>query len=352
MRHKRDMYASAVPTFGVNNLSGDVDPAALQRDRATYEAFGSMYSMVSWMSFGMGLLLNAFLILLIRKRSVKEMKRYNIMLLQTCVLDIYALVVSAIVQPIYIMLEGSNVMLMNGPFRGVPQPWSFFLVEMWIFGYYFSVVSIVVQFVYRYLILCKGLTVSTRTYFTMVVIGGFLVLGYNGMLYFAMYNNRYRQLSDSLLADFHAFFDGGRAEPAVISMIGIPDTYKCLVICFYTFGMEFFCYATIIFCSISIKKSLDVAMSKAENERMNEINREVTTTLAIQATLPLVALVIGVFCILTCTSSKIIETYMSFYFISYLTIAVPTVPVLNPLITIMVIKPFRRTVFGGGKRHQ
>lgn len=53
------------------------------------------------------------------------------------------------------MLEGSNVMLMNGPFRGVPQPWSFFLVEMWIFGYYFSVVSIVVQFVYRYLILCK-----------------------------------------------------------------------------------------------------------------------------------------------------------------------------------------------------
>lgn len=31
------MYASAVPQFGVNNLSGDVDPAALQRDRATYE---------------------------------------------------------------------------------------------------------------------------------------------------------------------------------------------------------------------------------------------------------------------------------------------------------------------------
>lgn len=59
-----------------------------------------MYSMVCWMSFGMGLLLNAFLILLIRKRSVKEMKRYNIMLLQTCVLDIYALVVSAIVQPV------------------------------------------------------------------------------------------------------------------------------------------------------------------------------------------------------------------------------------------------------------
>lgn len=63
---------------------------------------------------------------------------------------------------------------------------------------------------------------STRTYFMMVVIGGFLVLGYNGMLYFAMYNNRYRQLSDSLLANFHAFFDAGRAEPAVISMIGIP----------------------------------------------------------------------------------------------------------------------------------
>lgn len=56
------------------------------------------------------------------------------------------------------------------------------------------------------------------------------------------------------------------------------------MICFYTFGMEFLCYATIIFCSVSIKKSLDVAMAKAENERMNEINREVTTTLAIQVT--------------------------------------------------------------------
>lgn len=53
------------------------------------------------------------------------------------------------------MLEGSAVMLQNGPFRAVKQPWNFILAEMWVFGYYFSIVSIVVQFIYRYLILCR-----------------------------------------------------------------------------------------------------------------------------------------------------------------------------------------------------
>lgn len=54
------------------------------------------------MCFGVGVLLNLYLMLLIHKRREAEMKVYRGILYQMCVLDLYTLTVSAFVQPVSI----------------------------------------------------------------------------------------------------------------------------------------------------------------------------------------------------------------------------------------------------------
>ncbi|KAI1701220.1 serpentine type 7TM GPCR chemoreceptor str domain-containing protein [Ditylenchus destructor] len=120
------------------------------------------------------------------------------------------------------MLEGSNLMLQNGIFRSARQPVNFIMAELWVFGYYYSIVSIVIQFIYRYLTLCRNVTVTSIIHMTMLFAGAVIVSGYNGLLYFAMYPKN--ELSESMNQSIRQFFDYGFPEDEYIrvSMIGQP----------------------------------------------------------------------------------------------------------------------------------
>ncbi|KAI1727236.1 serpentine type 7TM GPCR chemoreceptor str domain-containing protein [Ditylenchus destructor] len=256
-----------------------------------YRGFGGVYSTTSWICFVLGSMLNGLLIWLVMKKSPRELKAYNCILVQTCVVDLFALILSVMVQPIYIMLEGSNLMLQNGLFRSTTQPVNFIMAELWVLGYYFSIVSIVIQFIYRYLTVCRNVTVTPIIHMTMLFAGAFIVSGYNGLLYFAMYPRH--ELSETMNQSIRQFFDYGFPEDEYIqvSMIGQP------------------------------------------------------------ATLPLLAVLIGVFCVFVCTTAITIGSLFSLYFISFLTVPVPWIPVINPLITLMIVRPYRNfMLFDRGHR--
>uniref|UniRef100_A0A915DQ31 G-protein coupled receptors family 1 profile domain-containing protein n=1 Tax=Ditylenchus dipsaci TaxID=166011 RepID=A0A915DQ31_9BILA len=102
-----------------------------QTNERNYRAFSSFYGTVSWLCFVLGVMLNFLLIWLIIKKTHGEMKAYSKILLQTCVLDLYTLTMAVVVQPIYIMLEGNNIMLQNGFFREASQPLNFIVGELW-----------------------------------------------------------------------------------------------------------------------------------------------------------------------------------------------------------------------------
>ncbi|KAH7724959.1 hypothetical protein AAVH_07551 [Aphelenchoides avenae] len=88
--------------------------------------------------------------------------------------------------------------------------------------------------------------------------------------------------------------------------------------------MEIVCYASIIWCGLMIRRSVQKAtFEHCGNFRAAERSREVTVSLTLQAVLPLAALLIGAFCILVCVSAYTVGTYLSFYFISYMTVHVP-----------------------------
>jgi len=291
--------------------------------------------------FAVGVLLNGLLIWLILNKTAKEMRPYAKIMIQTAVLDICLLFVILIVQPVFIMLEGSNIMLQNGPFRESAQPWNFILSEIWIFGYYFSIVSMVVQFIYRYIVLCHQKTVSTCQHLSMLSVGAAILLGYMAMLYYATFPAEFQPVQIQRAMD--SFFNGrelsqlgagvvpeglnvfgGREQLNVrISMIGRPDSYKCLVNCAYTVFIEFLCYGLIIFCGFKIRdyvhrQALNLSSSEKSSQRQLVVNRQITNTLVIQATLPLFAMLISVLCVVVCTSSKLLGMYLSMPFVGRL----------------------------------
>ncbi|KAI1697936.1 hypothetical protein Ddc_19428 [Ditylenchus destructor] len=185
------------------------------------------------------------------------------------------------------MLEGSNVMVQNGLFRYTPRPLNFIVGEVWAFAYYFSVVSIVIQFWYRYLYVCRDTILSTINHALLLIAGAGIVLFYDFLIYLVIYPPPMEKLPGTMGVKLHEFFD-----------YGDPENH-------YT----------------------QVAM------------------LARPAILPLSAVLIGFFCGLVCGTAAAVDKMLSFYITAYLTAFVPFIPVLNPLITLIIVKPYRNHIW-------
>uniref|UniRef100_A0A915D0S4 G-protein coupled receptors family 1 profile domain-containing protein n=1 Tax=Ditylenchus dipsaci TaxID=166011 RepID=A0A915D0S4_9BILA len=91
--------------------------------------------------FTLSFFFNILLIWLIWKKTTKEMKSYSFILLQICVIDLWLATVNVFVQPAV---------------------------------YYIAMSSNAVQFIYRYLVLCRDTPVSATKYFCMLGVAGWL----------------------------------------------------------------------------------------------------------------------------------------------------------------------------------
>ncbi|KAI1697938.1 serpentine type 7TM GPCR chemoreceptor str domain-containing protein [Ditylenchus destructor] len=248
------------------------------------------------------------------------------------------------------MLEGSNVMVQNGLFRYTPRPLNFIMGEIWAFAYYFSVVSIVIQFWYRYLYVCRDRILSTINHALLLIAGAGIALFYNFLIYLVIYPPPMEKLPGTMGIKLHEFFDYGDPEShyTQVAMLGRPDPwYVCISFCGYTVVfMEAVCYVVIIFCSTEIRTALRTMTTKTQEEKRRlNLNRQINITLILQAILPLSAVLIGIFCVFVCTTAVTMDKLLSFYITAYLTAFVPFIPVLNPLITLVIVKPYRNHVW-------
>ncbi|KAH7702747.1 hypothetical protein AAVH_30093 [Aphelenchoides avenae] len=123
------------------------------------------------------------------------------------------------------------------------------------------------------------------------------------------------------------------------------DSYRCLIHCVYVLFMELACYALAIFCSLRIRSMVEKSASAIDcaiHQSRVQISHQVTKTLCIQALLPLCALLLAVTCLIACSAEYFTRLGLSFSFTRFLTYPVPWIPVLNPLITLIVIRPYRK----------
>ncbi|CAK5083057.1 unnamed protein product [Meloidogyne enterolobii] len=102
-----------------------------------------------------GVSLNILLIWLIFKQTPKEKQIYSQILLQTCIIDILLLIMGELVQPIFFVQNGVAKDIMIGQLSFLPNPFYHFVFIVWFIIFYFSLIGLGIQFIYRYLILCK-----------------------------------------------------------------------------------------------------------------------------------------------------------------------------------------------------
>ena len=141
-----------------------------------------------------GLLINCILVWLIRTTRIDEMKKYNGILLQICIVDIYLTIATFIVKPVSLFLsspvrirdslvfnylqpdnlwtfqiilvdKGMEFFLMNGFFRKTTPFIGQILYQFWTFALIFSITSVPVATIFRYKILCLNQPFTTSHQF-------------------------------------------------------------------------------------------------------------------------------------------------------------------------------------------
>uniref|UniRef100_A0A915CWM1 G-protein coupled receptors family 1 profile domain-containing protein n=1 Tax=Ditylenchus dipsaci TaxID=166011 RepID=A0A915CWM1_9BILA len=114
-----------------------------------------VYKVNAGVSFILGVLLNLIFIWLILKKSAKEMKTYKKVLLQTAVFDMILVSVNSAVIPVIYVESGVTIILQYGFFSYPDNSGNMNIYLMSNAISTFSQWALPVQFIHRYLIVCR-----------------------------------------------------------------------------------------------------------------------------------------------------------------------------------------------------
>ena len=111
----------------------------------------------AYVCFIFGTTLNLLLLLIILKKSPKELKVYSLILLQIVFIDFYYLCVTFLVEPVPFMDNGNICAINMGRLSGHGFSFSFnyALYQLWNFGTLLSLDSMPLQFFYRYMVVVR-----------------------------------------------------------------------------------------------------------------------------------------------------------------------------------------------------
>ncbi|KAI1703116.1 serpentine type 7TM GPCR chemoreceptor str domain-containing protein [Ditylenchus destructor] len=121
----------------------------------------------------LSILFNCYLLYLIKYHSAFGVKLYQYLLTIDALLDLVLSISAFIAQPVVLTADGYCTMMSNGFFAGISPSFDSFTVMLYLTILHTNIIWIPVQFVYRYLLLCKTnnrLTRSTVFVITMAVV--------------------------------------------------------------------------------------------------------------------------------------------------------------------------------------
>ena len=118
--------------------------------------------------FGFGL--NTLLLILILTTKIKSMRKFNILLIQCCCIDMLQVLISFIVKPIIVFHNKNEYFLSNGFLRPIGGPIEMLGIVSWTSSVCFCVCATPISYIFRYRTVCLNETISTKFYVTSVII--------------------------------------------------------------------------------------------------------------------------------------------------------------------------------------
>ncbi|KAI1712911.1 serpentine type 7TM GPCR chemoreceptor srd domain-containing protein [Ditylenchus destructor] len=296
-----------------------------------------------------GGVLNILLICLIRRKTSKEMTVYSRILLQTCIIDLYVLLIGYLLQPIFFVNEGNSSHTWNGPIRSLFHPSEFIhfaLFCAWIVGGFLSSASMTMQFVFRYLLLCRNITISHFVYMLLIIVPGAFCVVWMNLIFDVTSGNSPPTMKIYNDSNFYYLLrESVEEEYVVASLSDQKGSLTCIIGCMI---MNAVFYLIIIASALRMKMFVRKQKESMNAEKLKKMEQQMTYILATQAFMPSIQLAVHTFT-LTC---YVIFTKSSAYFLMYLSVPVYWLPVFNPLATMLIIRNYRNFILAPCKRRQ
>ncbi|KAI1697257.1 serpentine type 7TM GPCR chemoreceptor str domain-containing protein [Ditylenchus destructor] len=125
-----------------------------------------------------------------------------------------------------------------------------------------------------------------------------------------------------------------------LSLNATPTSFKFVLAFGVIFVGNIVCYGAIVWCSFRILRSVNKAFKgMADNNRLKDVNKQLTYTLIAQASLP--ALMLGLVSFAVGFSLFFMEDPSSIYSFVYITVPLSWLPVLSPILTICLVRSYR-----------
>ncbi|KAI1701106.1 serpentine type 7TM GPCR chemoreceptor srd domain-containing protein [Ditylenchus destructor] len=223
------------------------------------------------------------------------------------------------------MYNGHNVVITNGLLRSFGQSWAFVMTMLWFFIGCFSIISNCVPFIYREKV------ISPLTYALILVVCVFFSLIFVGAVIWATHpdNEQLMKINATTMELSNFLNQPNDMGPLRIGFMLEADDYRWALSSLYGMSLEIVCYVMIIICGVKIKRNIRVAiLAGGYNPRLMEVNRQLSVVLLFQTILPVFELGPSMACLIT---SVFFSSSTNVYFISFATLSMHWVAVLNPL---------------------
>lgn len=181
-----------------------------------------------------------------------------------------------------VTISGVNYYVQSGPFKHCPHPWNYIVFLFWFYFHFMNFFAIPIQFVYRYLVLCKSAQISNRKFICFFIPPVIWVFCHT--IFFAV--NFKISENDSMIATglLQKWFLESEETDIYLTSLGKAGDFWTQMVNVEALVAMGLTYFIIIFCTFK----MHVFLRKANNqfsERTKAMHKSFTVLLTIQVSL-------------------------------------------------------------------
>ncbi|KAH7721263.1 7TM GPCR protein [Aphelenchoides avenae] len=287
----------------------------------------------------LSLAFNALLSSLLIREKDETIKPYSRVLLQNCLVDVVYTFICLLVETCVEVDKGHYILIVNGCLRFLPLQWHYALSIVHLTSVALTVLIVPVEFVFRYLIVCKSVTLSTKQIYYMGAVALFICTFCSSFAGFAFtLDSEAGGGYDHHAVDLIWPRDGNEAMVVLWASTKDPLFLTHIALTMFAEGVA---YAVMIVTSIATYREIRKKKSRMTQKTLYA-QRQMNRILITEASSVFVVGILPVICIFTMLFLEVSAVGYG----TVLTMIHVWVPLLNPLTTLLLVRPYRRAIFG------